>query len=434
MNPVHSALFVILASLVQANEALDILEADKTPVEPPVTQGNAAPREKPIYQELSWPGWQTRAFDPVWSRAVLFDEGANRWVQHVAITGFFDWQMASGGADVEGVGAVPSDSVDLDSSRTRRARLGARIRAFRNTDIEARAEFAGNAEYRGIERLSARTEFLRDTGVTYGKFRPHFTAEYRQEEEDSAYPDRSMLVNMIAPASTLGIRFDHRRNDWEYGIGWFSSDSDPDIPSIRGDGFLSLGVAREFVEPSGDSLMRTRWHLDYIHNFDAGRSESIPRYRVAGGSSANGGQVLADNPAFRHLFSTGFTLEQDRFSFLGDFMIAKGDTTAWGMTLAPSWWLMPGVVKLVARYHYAGSDDSGALVTTMGASSDPWFDNSPFFIGDEYHSFYLGANTHVYQDKLVIMSGVENVIFNDEAGAGFNTDAWIWHAGMKASF
>ena len=60
--------------------------------------------------------------------------------------------------------------------------------------------------------------------------------------------------------------------------------------------------------------------------------------------------------------------------------------------------------------------------------------NSPFFIGDEYHSFYLGANAHLYQDRLVFMTGVENVILNDEAGGDFNTEAWIWHTGLKASF
>ena len=57
-----------------------------------------------------------------------------------------------------------------------------------------------------------------------------------------------------------------------------------------------------------------------------------------------------------------------------------------------------------------------------------------FFIGDEYHSFYLGANAHAYQDRLLFMLGLENVILKDEAGAGFNTDAWIWHSGVKASF
>jgi hypothetical protein len=32
------------------------------------------------------------------------------------------------------------------------------------------------------------------------------------------------------------------------------------------------------------------------------------------------------------------------------------------------------------------------------------------------------------------MTGLENVILNDESGGNFNTEAWIWHTGVKASF
>jgi hypothetical protein len=434
MSPIRSITPVLLlaaAALAQANEALDILESNKTPQQPPVIEGapGTSGDVEVIYPDYVWPEWQTRTFDPVWARAVLFDDKSNPWVQHVAMTGFFEWRAAFGEAEVDG-----APNVDLDSTRTRRARLGARIRAFHNTDIEASGEFAGDSNHSGIERLKARTEYLPDAGVTYGKFRPRFSAEYRQEPEFSPYPDRSMLVNMIAPHTTLGVHFDYTRNDWYYGIGWFSSDSDPNIPSLRGDGILALNLGRTFVSMEGETPTRTRWHLDYLHNFDAGRSNSLPRYNVAGRSSANGNQTVAANPAFRHLFSTGFALEQERMSFLGDFMIGKGDTTAWGLTLAPTWWAVPGYLKIVGRYHYAGSDDPGALVATMGASADPWFDSSPFFIGDEYHSFYLGANAHLYQDRMVLMSGVENVILNDQAGAGFDTDAWIWHTGVKTSF
>jgi len=435
MKIIYPIFLLGMVSIAHANEALEILEADETPVAvPAIPTPSGASRETLIYQKTPPPEWQTRTFDPIWARAVLFDDAANPWVQHVAMTGYFEWQAAFGTAETDGVGVTAGDNTDLDSTRTRRARLGARIRAFRNTDIEAIGELAGNANHSGIERLSARTEIRPDAGVTYGKFRPQFTAEYREEAEVSAYPDRSMLVNMIAPATTLGIHFDYRRNDWEYGVGWFSSDADPYIPSLEGDGMLAFNIARTFVEPSGDSVMRSRWHVDYIHNFDAGASESIPRYGIAGRRSANGGQFVAENPAFRHLFSAGFLLEQDRFSFLGDFILGKGETTAWGFTLAPRWWAIPGVVEIVGRYHYAGSDDPAALVATMGASADPFFDSSPFFIGDEYHSFYLGANAHAYQNRMVFMLGLENIILKDEAGAGFNTDAWIWHSGVKASF
>lgn len=432
----HLIPFILLAGFAHANEALDVLEGKKNAADvalPPATEESAdqVSPESMVYIE---PQWAPSPLDPVWARAILFEDATNPWIQQIAVTGFFEGQAAFGKAEVDEVEDTPSRDVDLDGSRTRRARLGARLRTFRNTDIEATAEFAGNGDYRGVERLSARTEFAPGKSVKYGKFRPTFTAEYATEDAYLPYPDRSMFVNMIAPSSTLGIQYNHRGQNWDYGLGWFSSDAHPDLPGLEGEGFLSFNLSRTFIEPSGQSTMRTRWHLDYVHNLDGSQSGSVPRYDIAGRTSANGDQLVSQNPAFRHLFSTGVTIDQNDFSFTGDFMFAKGDTTAWGLTLSPSYWLLPGTLKLVGRYQYAGSDDPGALVATMGASADPAFDNSPFFIGDEYHSFYLGANLHLYEDQMILMSGFERILLKDEAGGNFDTDGAMWHTGAKVSF
>ena len=214
----------------------------------------------------------------------------------------------------------------------------------------------------------------------------------------------------------------------------FPATRDPDLPGIEGKGFLAFNLSRTFVEPSGQSTMRTRWHLDYIHNLDGSRSGSIPRYNIAGKKAVNGDQLVTRNPAFRNLFSTGITINQDDFSFTGDFMFANGDATAWGLTLSPSYWVLPGTLKLVGRYHYADTNDAGGLVSTMGASADPAFEDSPFFTGDEYHSFYLGANLHLYEDQMILMSGFEKILLKDESGGKFTTDATMWHTGAKVSF
>jgi hypothetical protein len=431
------AILLSLAS-APANDALDVLEGKKKamdiplPPAPEENTGGGESREPVVYIE---PQWSPSPLDPVWSRAILFEDAGNPWIQQVAVTGFFEWQAAYGAdAKVEKTESLPEKDVDLDGSLTRRARLGARLRAFRNTDIEANAEFAGNGDYRGVERLSAITEITPGTSVKYGKFRPAFTTEYATEDALLPYPDRSMLVNMLAPASTLGLMIGSRTGGWDCGAGWFSGDSNQNIPGFEGNGFLAFNLSRTFVEPSGQSVMRTRWHLDYIHNLDGSNSKAMPRYNVAGRTSTNGDQPVTRNPVFRSLFSTGLTIDRDDFSFTGDFMLANGETSAWGMTLGPSYWLLPGTLKLVGRYHYAATDDAGSLVATMGASADPAFQDSPFFIGDEYQSFYLGANLHLYQDQMILMGGFEQIILNDELGGKFNTDASMWHTGARLSF
>ncbi len=425
------SLFPLLTAL-HANEALDVLEGKKdaeSVVLPPAPDEAAAEGEGEAVIPLT-DEWAPSPLDPIWSKAVLFDDPSNPWVQQLAINGLFHWSAAWGSAQPSGTA-----DVDLDGTRTRRARLGARLKAFGNTEIEAVAEFAGDSNFNGIERLKGTTRFLDNAYVSYGKMRPGFTTEYRTEPQRMLTPERSFLVNMVAPANTLGLMVGQDTERFDWGLGWFSSDNDSNIGGIEGDGFLLANLAYETVEKvEGGTPIRTRWHADYIYNFDDNKNPAIPRYNVAGRKSANGKQLIARNPAFRHLFSTGVEMEQGKFSFAGDFIVASGDTDVWGLSLTPSYWAIPGTLKVVGRYHYADTDDAGGLVGGMGVGSDPYFDSTPVFVGDEYQSFYLGANLHLYRDDLILMNGVEHVILNDQAGGGFDTDAWIWHSGARLSF
>ena len=428
-------LYLLLASFAQANEALSLLEADASHASSSSTPSAASESaEKATWNSPRWPDWQQQMLDDVWARSMVFEDSANPFIQQIAITGHFNPIASFGKAEIDGTDLIAPKDVNLDSSKTRRARLGARLRVFKHSEIESKFEFAGPANDSSLERLSVDSEIRENLHLKFGKFRPTFTAEFQVEPEVSPYPDRSMLLSMIAPASTLGLSLGHELNDWQYGAAWFSGDSHPDIPSIDSDGFVTFNLAHSRTASVAGEETTTRWHLDFMHNFDAARSNSIPRYNVAGKRSVNGDQAILANPNFRNLYSTGFTVQQERLAFLGDFMLAKGETSAWGITLAPTWWAAPGLMKLVARYHYAGSDDPGALIGSMGTSSDLYFDSAPLFAGNEYHSFYCGANLHFYKEYLVLMAGLENVILKDQAGGGFDTEAWIWHAGLKASF
>jgi hypothetical protein len=421
-------LLIPLLATLHANEALDVLEGkkDAADVALPATADAAAVEEViPLSDE-----WAPSPLDPVWSQAVLFEDASNPWIQQLAISGLFHSSAVWGQASPSGAG-----DVDLDGTRTRRARLGARLRAFRNTEIEAVAEFAGESNYNGLERLQSRTELPWDGFVSFGKMRPAFSTEYSTEPQDLLTPERAFLVNMVAPASTLGLMVGQDTGKIDWGIGWFSSDNDSGFPGAEGDGFLLAKVSREDVSRGENGrTYRTRWHADYIYNFDDNQSLAIPRYRVAGRRAANGNQLIARNPAFRHLFSAGLELEQDRFGFDADFIVTNGDKNAWGLSLTPSYWALPGTLRIVGRYHYADTDDAGGLVGGMGVGTDPFFDSTPLFVGDEYQSFYLGANLHLYKNELVLMNGIEHVILEDQAGAGFDTDAWIWHSGARLSF
>lgn len=421
---------LLLLQLVAANEALDILEGKKDINEvdlPPLPEEETVePGDKVEYIA---PEWAPSPLDPVWSRAVLFEDDNNPWVQQLAIMGLFEFSGSWGDAETKG-----APDTDLSTTRTRRARLGARMKVFGNTEIEAVGEFAGDGEYQRIERFKAKTEVRPNYYVSVGKMRPKFGIEQSKESHQLLTPERTLLANMLMPASTLGVTFSQDCAPWDWSIGWFSGDQDRYFPGIEGDGFLAGSIAYESGEAlEGGSAMRTRWHMDYIFNLDGSNSRSIPRYDVAGRRSANGNQLIAKNPAFRHMFSTGIELEGERFAFEGDFQLANGDLNAWGMTLTPSYWAVPGTLKIVGRYHYADTNDAAGLVGGLGVGSDPFYDTSPLFVGDEFHSFYLGANLHLYQDKFTVLNGLEYALMKDEA-SNFETEAWIWHTGARLSF
>ncbi len=436
--PLH---FLLLAApFASANQALDVLEGkiDANSVLLP-------PREIPEVEEADQgdkrveniiylePEWAPSPLDAQWSRSVLYDNVANPWVQQFALSGQYDVSASFGSADTVPSGLAPSTNTDLEGTRTRRARLGARMRAFNNTEIEAIGEFAGDTQYRGVERLKAYTQVSETTGVTYGKFRPNFGLESRIEPSLSPYPNSAMLSNMVAPPGALGASIHHAAETLDYDIGWFSSDFDPDFGAMGGDGMVNISVSRTTGQKVGDTSARTKWHIDYLHNFDAGRSNP-QGYDVAGRSAANGNQVIVQNPAYRHLFSVGLKMDTDSSSLSGDFQFAQGDSSIWGLTLGATHWLMPGMLNLVGRYQFAGSNKALGILAAPGNSGELRYDSSPFFAGDEYHSIYLGTNLHLYKDSLLIRNGVEYMILKDDEGQSFNTEAFTWQTGAQISF
>ena len=427
------SLAIATAHTASANDALDILEGNKEVedvVLPPLSEKERAAEaaKPPVFEPKVW---SPSPLDPIWDRATLIDNPDDPWIQELELIGLYQWNGSWGSVDIQG-----GTQNNVDTTRTRRARLGARMKIFGNTEVEAIGEFAGDVRHQQIESLKAKTEVRPNYYITYGKHRPRFGLEQSKDPAKLLTPERALLADMLTPASTLGVGVSYESDAWSGGLGWFSGARDRYLPGLSGDGFLVANLAYESAERLGDDeVMRSLWHLDYIFNFDGNRSRSIPRFHPSGQLSANGFQVVGPRPQFRHMLSTGVELEGDRFAFEGDFQFGHGDNlTAWGLTLTPSYWVVPERVKVVGRYHYADTNDAGGLVGGFGAGSDPFFDSSPVIIGDEFHSFYLGANVHFYQDKMVILNGLEYLLMKDEAMGGLETDGFIWHTGARISF
>lgn len=434
-----ASLALSVAMPLMANDALDLLEGKKdvqsisvppAPEDSPVISGaigakNSRGKTIKPYRPMELSEFAKKShelLDPVWARTKLVDAPENPYVQEFSLTGLF-----------EGSGAWGDLKNDLDSSALnqnvsdtalRRAQLGARMKAFYRTEITGLVETAGPSRMTGIQNLSARTRLRGDSGITLGKFRPLSTAENNTPDADLLISERSLFSNMIAPADSLGVMFDATRKGWTYRLGWFSSDFNDQIPSASNDGIVNAGIAYESkTSTESGAPLRTRWFLNYLYNADDQNSGTVPRHRFAGAGQ------------YQSIVATGVNLQMDRLGFLAEFAQANGNSSAWGLTLSPTYWLYPGALQLVSRYHFADTETADALYGGYGPSSDPFFEgDGPIVSGDEFHSFYLGANFHLHENRMIISNGIEYTIFHDELDSGDTTQSVLWQTGAKLSF
>jgi hypothetical protein len=428
-----------LLGTLHANEALDILEGKKNAndvvVAPPAGEapilsgavGTASadgkvtkpfvPSEPSEFSKKSH-----EIFDPIWAKTTIIKDEENPYIQELTMIGLFEATGAWG--QVETTTATTTAQRNLDDIAMRRAQLGARMKAFYRTEITGVVEMAGNSRMNGIQTLKARTEISENTGITIGKFRPLSNQENGTPDGELLTTERSLFSNMIAPADSLGVMFDAKNKDWSYNLGWFSGDYSDMIPNVKNNGFINAGMAYETTGKTETGVpLRSRWYLNLLHNLDKDGSEVMPRHPH--GSSAY----------YDDIVSTGFSVQQDRFGLQGDFMIARGDKNAWGFTLTPSYWIMPSTIQLVGRYHYADTDQINALSGGYGTTTDPFFSGNESVInGDEYHSFYFGANVHLYENRMIISNGIEYSIFKDELDTGDETKSLLWQSGARLSF
>jgi hypothetical protein len=436
----HSVVMLLaLSAPLVANEALDILEGKKDaasvtvpplPEDASVLSGalgttDASGKSTKPYKVMVPSEFSVKShemFDPIWERALLYQNEKNPYVQEFSLTGLFEGAGAWGSIDNDL--ATSTLNQNVNDVQMRRAQLGARMKAFYRTEVTGVVEMAGPSRMNGIQTLKARTEMTENTGVTVGKFRPLSTQENNTLDANLLISERSLLSNMVAPADSLGVMFDATAKGWTYQIGWFSGDFSDNLPGIKNDGLVNAGISYEKVgKAESGAPLRTRWYLNYLHSLDHDGSEVLPRHRYSGAS------------AYSDLYSTGFSLQQDRFGFMGDFTIARGDNNAWGLTLMPTYWIMPSTIQLVARYHYADSDKQDAIYGGYGPGADPFYQgDGPIVSGDEYHSFYMGANVHLYENRMIISNGLEYSLFRDDLDSETDTTSLMWQTGAKLSF
>jgi len=414
-------LFGVQVALLSANEALDFLEAelgeeewaDQGSVE---EVGKGEKKEvRPVLMDPSLPG----RWDPE-LMALLPVKIAQPGAEEVALRGLYEWRMDHGDLDIEG-----GPDGEVDSSRSRRMRLGVALKTFYEAELQADVLFDGEADYAGIETLLARVPVGDSLLVSAGKFPPPFTLEYTQDAAVRWTRELSPLVAQMVPASSLGVMVQGQGARWDWKLGWFSGDADRDVPSWCGQGYLlaGLGYSGYGAVPVGaaaGTASWTRWHLDYIYNFDGAESRSVPM-------------------GYEHLLATGVQVSSGRFDLMNDFLLAHGETSrAWGMTMTGGYWLMEDALRLVTRFDYAKSGDEGGILSgwgipTSGSEAAQPFSYPTVYRGGELFSIYGGLDLHLSDRNLILSSGLELRTLSDVVGSG-DIQSLIWQTGGRVAF
>ncbi|MDA0766630.1 MAG: porin [Verrucomicrobia bacterium] len=414
-------LWGLQSTVAWGNAALDFLEAELGEEElqaENVSEEDPVEASKKVVEAVEDPSLPTRwnpELVPLLSVNLAPTEGDT-----LALRGLYEWRLDHGEVDVFG-----GDGQKVDSSRARRARLGVALKTFYQTELQADVLFEGDADYAGIETLMARVPVGDSLLISGGKFPPPFTLEYTQDAAVRWTRELSPMVAQMVPASSLGLMAQGRSERWDWKLGWFSGDADRDVPSWRGDGYLlaGLGYSAYAIPPAGGDPGASawhRWHLDYIYNADGARSRSVPM-------------------GYEHLLATGFQYSSGRVDFMNDFLMARGDaSSAYGLTMTGGYWLMEDALRMVARFDYGKSNDPGGILAGWGVPAGGAEALQPFsypvmHAGGELYSIYAGLDLFLYDQNLILSSGLEMRTLKEVIDSG-DIDSLIWQTGGRIAF
>jgi phosphate-selective porin OprO/OprP len=357
----------------------------------------------PAAQAPSAPQTDTAStYDKIWRQfSTIYDDRTNPVVQRVLLSGRFQHEFASVGAD----------QGDLDEWNTRRLRVGPRITLFRTFTVASEVELNPQEHDPLYVRLTDVYVQWTKSGrlaVTVGKQGLPFTMDGSTSSKDLLTIDRSNLTNNIwFPQEYLpGASVSGRVAPWTYRVGMYSSgEASREFGKFDG-GISTLAlVGYDFAGPLG--VKEALLAANYVHQ-----------------------SPDTDNTFTRqleHVLSVNFTLEEDRWGFRGDVSTAAGYLTQsdiWGLMAMP-YVNVTDKLQLVARYTHLGSDDpNGVQLAT--------YENRVVRgRGDAYNEVYLGANYFFYGHKLKLQTGVQVADMNDRANDGGAYSGTSWTTGLR---
>lgn len=386
-------LFLLLVLLLIP---LDVARAQSGGAQP-----GSAPATPPAATQAAG-GADTRSiYDKIWQRFTIYDNRSNPVVQRVQLSGRFQHEFATLGAD----------QGDHDEWNTRRFRIGPRVTLYRTFTVAAEAELNPQEMdplYMRLTDVYVQWSRSGRLAVTLGKHSIPYTMDGATSSKELLTIDRSNLTNNIwFPQEYLpGASVSGRIAPWTYRVGLYSA-----------------GAAnKEFGEFNGGTATLVVLGYDFAKRF--GVKEALLA-----------GNYVHQNPDRNNTFtrqledilSVNFKLDHDKWGLRTDVSTASGylgQSDLWALMAMP-YYNVTDKLQLIGRYTFLESADPNGV--RLGTYESRVVSGR----GDQYNEAYFGANYFFYGHKLKLQTGLQIADMNDRANDGGVYSGVSWTTGLR---
>jgi hypothetical protein len=387
---------------------------------------------------------EPNAFDQLWSKAVLYKDDANPWIEEFKLRGRYHWQYYD----------IDTDRGNASDDEHRRSRFGFDAKLF-DKKVELRLDAQSNDGfddlYDGLVDAYVKYKPTKNLAITLGKTKP-LIANYDWLESTNTQPtfERSQIFNQLGINRALGLTVQHQIDAFSWQAGIYSNNTpsttddtpdgktnptgrwgDGEFGDLNGDiGYsFTLGVGYDFKHLL--NLEKADLWLNWLHSEREATDLVLTKYDdivsatawlkegywglVIEGFAAGGGEPIDSTKPY---------VNEDVFGFY----------------LQPTYDVIPKKLQLVGRYTYSTGDGPASIQgqsryeRVSALPSIP--DNIPGPVsnkdkGDGYQAVYLGAQYFIHGDKLKVLAGAEWANLERRGG---DIDSFTLLGGVRLSF
>lgn len=347
--------------------------------------------------------------------AVLYSNKKDPLIERFSLTGEFQTQWADGNSNDGSFGTRDyNPRARWGDIEVRRWRLGFESTWLQSIKFWANIDINPNWDpfYKDLYELAASYSPSEAFNFGVGKLKTRFfTQEWNTRTRELIVFENSLLVNTLIPQQLTGVWMNGKVGNWLYGLAAFAGDYEAEFTRFN---------AGEVTQAS----------LGYDLAGALNVEKALVRLDYQGSTSTKN----SDGPGrFSNAFSLNTTFQNRRFYGYTDLLGGIGQGTqgdAWGVTLTPTYFLLPNRLQAVIRYQYAHGDDNGLKLQNRYEALAPEIISTKG-VGSDYNAVYFGLNYYIYGHNLKVMAGTE---YNNMTGGPKDYSGWTTLVGLRAAF